>query len=387
MRFLSADVIYPSYGNPLREHVLIVHHDGRIDGIVAKADIDPLKIEHFDGALCPGFVNAHCHLELSHLLGKFPMKTGLPAFLMEVTRQRETAMEDIISAMQEADSSMWQNGIVAVGDISNAPHSLDIKADSRIYYHTFVELLALDPQKATTAIEHGNAIVALAKERNLSASLAPHAPYTISTLLVEGITRACRDLGMPTSIHMLESNDENEFYVQATGGYRKLYRELGIPITHFEPTGKTSLESILPFMDKDVKTLLVHNTIATVWDADWAENLHANLFWCFCPNANLFIEDRLPDIPELIQHIKHIAIGTDSLASNHGLSILDELKTIAHTFPSLTTEELLQWATDGGAQFLGLSDRFGSLKPGLSPGILHLITSEIQPETLVNRLF
>jgi cytosine/adenosine deaminase-related metal-dependent hydrolase len=298
-----------------------------------------------------------------------PEKTGLVEFLLQVTKQREAAIDEKQLAMEKADEEMYKNGIVAVGDISNAIDSFTIKARRNIYYHTFAELTALDPYKVFVAMQRGEKLLASARSFGLHASLAPHAPYSVSMELLKLITQNCYENGKPTTMHMLESNDENEFYLQGSGLIRKLYRELDIPLDNFQPTKKTSLESLLPYMNKHVKTLLVHNTIATAWDADWAEDMHANLYWCFCPQANLYIEDRLPDIPQLMHHVQYICIGTDSLASNREFSILAELKTIQHHFPAVKTEDLLRWATLYGAKYLGIDDTFGSFEPGKSPGV------------------
>lgn len=373
MRYLQADTLYSMHGPPLEDHVLVLHDDGRVEAIVSAATIDPLLIERHTGMLVPGFINTHCHLELSHLRGVFPERTGLPDFLMRVTQQRAVDPDAVQQAMIDADAEMYRAGIVAVGDISNDAVSFGVKAKSKLWYHTFIELFALDPSRAPQLMEKGNALLNAARGFNIRASLAPHAPYTVNAPLVRSIVEQCLHSGMPTTIHMLESNDENEFYVQSTGLYRKLYRELGLAFDQFfTPTGKTSLESVLPWFDPKVKTLLVHNTIATAWDAEWAEDRHPNLFWCFCPNANLYIEDRLPDIPMLMQHVSYMTLGTDSLASNHQLSILDEIRVIQKAFPEISMEHLLRWATLYGAQFLGIDDRFGSFAPGKRPGVLLL---------------
>ena len=384
MRKISADIIFPIQSLPVKNSVLITEDDGTVIGIFPEQDFEPATVQKLSGALVPGFVNTHCHIELSHLKNKFPEKTGLPGFLNLVTAQRETDMAEIASAMNAAEQEMIINGIVAVGDISNTNHSFALKSKRKLYYHTFIELIAFDPARANLAMENGRQLLAEARAAGIHASLAPHATYSVSPQLIKSISQSCYETGKPTSIHMLESNDENEFYVQATGLYRKLYRELNIDIKHFQATGKTALESLLPYFNKEVNTLLIHNTIATAWDVEWAEDMHSNLYWCFCPKANLFIEDRLPDIPTLMQHVQYIAVGTDSLASNHGLSILDELKTIQQQFPEIRTNDLFRWATLYGARALGITQQFGSFEKGKQPGI-NLITGLVNDNDPLNQ--
>ncbi|MBK7037289.1 MAG: amidohydrolase family protein [Chitinophagales bacterium] len=388
MRRITADIIYPITSNPLTDHVLLLEDDGTIINIQPLSDFDETTVEKLAGALVPGFINTHCHIELSHLKQQFPQKTGLPEFLNLVTAQREHKEEVMLSAIVSAEKEMLDNGIVAVGDISNLSLSFAQKAKRNLYYHTFIELIAFDPFKAGIAMEAGEKLIADARGYGIHTSLAPHATYSVSSELIKKISKHCYETGKPTSIHMLESNDENEFYVRGTGLYRKLYRDLGRDIKHFTPTGKTALESLLPDFDPQVKTLLVHNTIATEWDAEWAEDIHPNLFWCFCPNANLFIEDRMPDIPMLMKHVQYITIGTDSLASNHGLSILEELISIQNKFPEIKTNDLLRWGTLYGAKFLGIDDRFGSFDKGKKPGVnlIKYLVNESLHNTVVEKI-
>ncbi len=374
MRYLSASTIHPVSTAAVSHHVLVLEDDGTIVDLVAEQEVDAALVEHLEGELVPGFINTHCHLELSHLKGCFEEKTGLPDFLNKVVSQREADAAEVTAAMLQADKEMWENGIVAVGDICNKADSFAVKAGSRIHYHSMVELLAFQPERAIVAMELGNSLLEQLTELGLAGSIVPHAPYSVSPALLKMITAQCARRGVPTSIHMMESNDETEFFVQGTGLYRRLYHQLGMDIDFFEPTGKTSLESLLPFLDTNARTLLVHNTIATAEDAVYAVEQHPNLWWCFCPNANLYIEDRLPDIPQLMRAIPHnrITLGTDSLASNHQLSVWSEMQTILQHNRELGLADILPWATLNGAQYLGIDSRFGTFETGKQPGVVHL---------------
>jgi len=380
MRFLSASCIHPIAQPAVRDHVLVMEDDGTIADLVPKESVSEASIEYFEGDLVPGFVNAHCHLELSHLRNKLPEKTGLPDFLNKVVSQRETAEQEVQEAMQIADKEMFDAGIVAVGDISNNSDSFKIKAKSGIFYHNLIELLGFNPKNAENAFLSGIKLLEQLKELGLKGSLVPHAPYSVSPKLMEDISGKCAIDGLPTSIHMLESNDENEFFIQGTGLYRRLYHDLNMDIEFFEAPGLTSLEAVLPHLNTEARTLLVHNTIATASDLEYAVQKHPNLYWCFCPNANLYIEDRLPDITQLISAMPEgrAVLGTDSLASNHQLSVLDEILCILKAFPEITFEELLPWATINGATYLGISDQFGSFEKGKRPGIVQVLKGKAQ---------
>ena len=116
-------------------------------------------------------------------------------------------------------------------------------------------------------------------------------------------------------------------------------------------------------------------------DIDFAKNYSNNIYWCFCPNANQYIENAQPNYELFLD--EKCTIGTDSLASNWSLSVLDELKTIHKKNSAITLEKLLKWATLNGAMFLGFDDELGSIIVGKRPG-LNLIT-HIKSNQLTNK--
>src|SRR5689334_19080444 len=146
-RKFSADFVFPVSSPPIKNGVVLTDENGKI--LEVTSPNSPLKsplseesgssdVQYYPGIIVPGFVNAHCHLELSHLKGALPEKAGLDEFIMGIESLRTTAEEDIIKAAEKADAEMQKEGIVAVGDISNKNHSFSIKAKSKIHYHTFI---------------------------------------------------------------------------------------------------------------------------------------------------------------------------------------------------------------------------------------------------------
>ena len=114
--------------------------------------------------------------------------------------------------------------------------------------------------------------------------------------------------------------------------------------------------------------LLVHNTYTSLEEIKNAIRTRDNLYWCFCPNANLYIENNTPDFHLFNSVDCNIVIGTDSLASNRSLSVLGELKTITGR-GEIPLHTLLKWATINGAKFLGLDEKLGSFEKGKKPGV------------------
>lgn len=367
--YISADYVYPVVGPPIKSGVVVLDAEGTIVAVWTPAEAQAAgitELKHYEGLLAPGFVNTHCHLELSHMKGKIAEHTGLPEFVQTVIKQRAADEYELETAMRTADKEMFESGIVAVADISNQAVSKMIKRGSFIYYHTFVEVMGFNPETASAAMER--ALQVKEEFQPLKVSLVPHAPYSVSEALFNALRLNGTNDPAPVSIHNQETADENLFFESKSGAFLDLYKFLGLNIDFYQPTGKTSLQSYLPRLSTEQKTLLVHNTFTSKEDVYFATALHPNLYWCLCPNANLYIENRLPDVNMLRDSGIKLTIGTDSLASNHKLSVFDELQTLERNF-SIPLAELLRWACLNGAEFLGIADRYGSLEKGKKPGI------------------
>jgi cytosine/adenosine deaminase-related metal-dependent hydrolase len=314
------------------------------------------------------------------------MHTGLPGFVQQVIQQRNSSAKEIETAMFDADEEMYNNGIVAVGDISNQTVSKEVKLKSKLYYHTFVEAMGFNPSKSQEII----ASAKLTREAfsPLKATIVPHAPYSVSAELFNEINAVSGISGESISIHNQETADENAFFESKTGHFLKLYEFLGLDISFFDVQGKSSLQTYLPLLSAAPRTLLVHNTFTSSEDLEFAAAAHQLLFWCLCPNANLYIEGRLPDIALLKDAGATITLGTDSLASNQQLSILAEMYSLQER-AEVSFDELLRWGTLNGAAFLGIDALYGSFEKGKRPGLNLIVKTEggrLTPESKIQRI-
>jgi aminodeoxyfutalosine deaminase len=369
MQKWRAKKIYSAHTGFLENALLVLDDKGTVLDLIADYSGDTTDSKLVDGLLCPGFVNAHCHLELSHLHGKIAKNTGFAGFAGELMHKRnEFEHEEILEAIVKAENLMLQNGIVAVGDISNSVDSFEQKLQSNLRYHTFIELISLNPRMAEKAGEVG---LFLKAECPQSSSLAPHAPYSVSNELLELIGNSARSENLPLTMHNQESKAETEFFTRGTGPVRDLYDSLGLDISWYKPTGVNSLRSRLKQLPFDRNLILVHNTYTSADDIVWAEYYSKKIYWCFCPNANLYIENTLPDYQLFLDAKVKMVVGTDSLASNDTLSILDELKIISKAAPELPLGEMLTWATRNGADALQLEE-FGTFEKGKNPGLIQI---------------
>jgi len=374
MKSFKADYVFPVYAEPIKNGIVTVDDHGKIISITDHLSDKGARnhpVEDLSGIICPGFVNTHCHLELSHLHNKIATKTGLVPFIKDVLKYRNIEIGLIADAAAKADADMYENGIVAVGDISNNNITKQIKAASKLYYHTFVEILGFLPDRATDLFN--NALALLEEFKPQPCSITPHAPYSVSKELFRLIKKYCDTGDNLLSIHNQECEDENKFFRYKLGAFNDLYEFFGMDTSHFKPQARNSMQSIIPLLTNKQDILMVHNTCTNLKDIYFLKRFDRKIHWCFCPNANLYIENRLPKVNLFVDQGFNITLGTDSLASNHGLSILAEMQTIQHKFPAISTEKLVQWGTLNGARFLGIDKEKGTLEPGKTPG-LNLIT-------------
>jgi len=377
MRYLTSDIIFTAHTAPILDGVVIINDDGEIVKIVQnKSEAEGENLEYFKGALCPGFINTHCHLELSHLQNELPQKSGLPHFINSIGKLRKADERFKEEAFKFADNQMSKNGIVAVADISNTADTFATKANSSLYYYTFIELFASNPNKAQEVFERG---LKLSKECTTPNSLTPHANYSVSLPLFKMIKG--HNKGEIISIHSQETPTEDEMFLEGKGD---LLSQL-IAKDFFQYTGKTALQSTLPLLPK-APVLLVHNTFTTKADLTNALSNYDSLYWCTCPKANLYIENKLPNYKQFVDADVKMTIGTDSLASNDTLCILEEMKAI-QSYVSL--DVLVRWACKNGAEFLSL-ESLGTLEKGKRPGLNHISHIEggkLTKESRVTPLF
>ena len=354
--------------------VLITNENGSIEAIVHvnEAGDDILVL---DGIITPGLINAHCHLELSHLKNVIPPHTGLVDFLCSVVTKRDFPPAFIQQEIEKGEKEMYNNGIVAVGDICNTGDAISVKSQSKMIWHSFIEVLSFTDEKAdenmlhyTKVLQQHN-VVLHAPDKNV---LTPHAPYSISPRTFELLNAATT--GQVISIHNQEHPAEDELYKTGGGDYLKLFKIFGVEKSPFPVTGKSSIQSYLPHFNNGQTIFLIHNTYMPEEDILFANGYAVEnglqLVYCLCPNANLYIENKLPAVERFIKNNCHITLGTDSYSSNWQLSIVREMQTVQQYFPSIPLETILQWATINAAKALQLDKLLGSFEKGKQPGLV-----------------
>lgn len=359
----------------LRRPLVTLDDGGRILDVRTCDDPDREPFTEFHaGLLTPGFVNAHCHLELSALRGRIPEGCGFAGFARAMGEVRGLAdEEERRAAIAAADAEMTRGGIVAVGDIANGEAAFDVKSAGRIAYRTFAEFFGL----RTMAADSLRPLL-----RHPRTSLTPHSVYSVQDAPFRAL---CAEGTAPLSIHFMESPAEAELFA-GRGPLHEWYARAGFAcdFLHYGSPAERLVRSIpaeRPLIlvhaccvgEEEVRRILAHFT--------------APVYWCLCPRSNRYISRLAPPVALLRSLGARICLGTDSLASNRSLSLLDELRALG----GIPLRESLRWATLGGAEALGLDDALGTVAPGKRPG-LNLLTGldfermALTPDTRVKPL-
>lgn len=388
-RFFSGDYVLPVSGPAMKNAVVETTPEGEIVRVWSESEALPkdAMVSNYEGVIVPGFVNAHCHLELSHMKGIIPEGQGLVSFIQHVMAERTASEEVIEEAMIQADKRMQENGIVAVGDHANSAVSRAVKAASPIYYHTFVEAIGFDPHQAEDRLEAALSVVE--EFGDLRASITPHAPYSVSRKLMRLIRTQLKETSNPMSMHCQESKEEDLFFRARTGDFVSFYEQLGVDISFFKKQARSSILTVGNALPLDRPVLFVHNTFMNRKDVAFIDRIGMQVYWCLCPKANRYIEGTISPIKHLNLYGKPIVMGTDSLASNDDLCMLSEMKAYHQFDPTATLEEMVEWATRNGANALNIGGRYGTIEAGKKPG-LNLLKNvsdlTFNPEITVEKL-
>ena len=363
--------------------VLITDDKGKIEEII-DVEVAGDEVMFLEGTISPGLINCHCHLELSHMKGLIPENTGLIDFVYKVVTQRHFEVEEILAAIESGEEEMIKNGIVAVGDICNNKLTATQKQKGLMAYYNFVEASGWLPNVAGERFAKSKAAYDAFEKISSNTSIVPHAPYSVSDELWKHIAPYFQN--KVASIHNQETSFEDEFFIEGTGDFVRMYELMKLDNSHFKATGKTSLTSYYHYLKNAATVLLVHNTYTTVDDIKFANEqaqlYKHDLYWCLCPNANKYIQKQLPDVMGLVSTDSKIVLGTDSLASNHSLDMLSELRLIKENYPFIANESLLRWATINGARALNMDNNLGSFEKGKKPGIL-LLSNDLSTVTRI----
>ncbi|MFR9620054.1 MAG: amidohydrolase family protein [Rikenellaceae bacterium] len=365
-------------GKFLRNPLVEVDAEGVIRSVTSydPTQIDRLEAtEHYAGVMCAGFVNAHCHLELSYLRNKIAEGGGFATFASQIGRVRTLASDqERLEAIKEADAELTAAGVVATGDIVNGTTSYATKSCSTIEYRNFAEIFGLNTHD-TQSVEP---LLSLP-----NTSLTQHSTYSLNDTIFRHVAGQATP-NAPLSIHFMESEHEQLLF-ERQGSLHEWYERAGFECD-FLHYGSPA-QRIVSCIDASQPVILVHCCMVHQEDIDLImSHFTAPVYWVVSPRSNHYISRLTPPIELLRRNSLNICVGTDSLASNHSLSILEELRM----FPEVPLAERLDWATRQGAAALQMEHR-GTIEVGKRPGIniisaLDYPTMGISQQTHIQRI-
>lgn len=325
-------------------------------------------------AIVPGFVNSHCHVELSHLHGKFVKGTGMAGFIDQINALRDWAGNEVKTRLvEEWMDKMWKDGVSAMADISNDESSFPVKKVHKMYTRTFLEVFGSEPEMCQGVMSDVSGLQKLADEAGIDAAPTPHSCYTMSPQLLSASADAGLSRGF-ISYHSQESQEEEDLISSGTGAMYENRKRSGMSTPPV--TGESSLKYFIDRLSAvrkppfEERILLVHNVCLCQSDIDAALAVMNNVYWAICPLSNLFIHSSLPPVELMRRNALDITLGTDSLSSNDDLSMIKEIICLHENFPQVPMNEIYTWACLNGARFLKKDDVLGSITPGKKPGIV-----------------
>ncbi|MEG0519169.1 MAG: amidohydrolase family protein [Bacteroidales bacterium] len=373
MRKIAANYIFPISGKPIKNGYILLDDNGIIQEI-GTLEKECEDTEFYNGILCPGFINAHCHIELSHLKGYFKEDTGMSGFINQINALRLTVeKEERVAALESQMEQLYAQGVCAMGDISNCSESFQAKSKSPLYTRTYLELFGSQPKDACEVLAGGKDLANVATEYKLDAAITPHSCYTMSPELLANAAQEGLKSGF-LSYHNQESTEEEDLIKSGTGALADNYKGRGLctpPVTG-HPALVYFIDRLLTFAKAPVKgrIMLVHNVATNEESINYALANLESPYWTICPLSNIFIHRALPPLNLMRKKRLKICLGTDSLSSNKILSMAEEIKCIQKNFPDIQLEEIITWATLNGAEALGKEKELGSFEKGKKPGIV-----------------
>ncbi len=365
MTVYRADWILPIVEAPIRNGWVAVER-GRITGVGAG------RVHAQDlgrSVILPALVNAHTHLELSHLREGIPASARFLDWIRAVMERRRhqtnTRDPEVLAAARDAIRQARASGTGLLGEVTNTLVTMPLLRDERMPAQVFFELIGFDEP-------HPWARVAAARERigapglqgdDIRVALAAHAPYSVSPALFAAI-RADLDAHPPpvSSVHLAESSEEVELLHTGTGGWRTILEELGVWTGEWRPPGMSPVQylSAVGFLDRSV--LAVHGVQLEGDDLSRLSALGVTLV--SCPRSNRYVGVGCPPLEAFYAMDVDVAFGTDSLASVNDMNLFAELAEARRIAPRVPARRLLESATLVAARALGFERDFGCIEAG-----------------------
>jgi 5-methylthioadenosine/S-adenosylhomocysteine deaminase len=362
--------VVPVCSPPIRDGVVTV--DGsRISYVGTVDDAPPGDDEHLgDVVLLPGLVNAHCHLELTAMRG-FLEDLDFQRWILRLTSARRALLDDdaLLHSARYGIEEGIRAGITTYADTCSSGVVIRAMRDAGVRGIMYQEVFGPDPAQCAESI--AGLREKLSSLRYLETPLvrvgvSPHAPYTVSDDLFRATTALAREFAAPMAVHIAESEVERQLVVNGGGSFAEGLRRRGIPVS---PRASSSIQLLASLGVLDVRPLLIH--CVRVDERDIASIATSNSSVAHCPVSNAKLGHGVAPLDEFLAAGIPVGLGSDSMASNNRMDILEEARFALLTqrarlgsFEIPEAVDVLELATLGGARAIGLESVVGTLEPG-----------------------
>jgi cytosine/adenosine deaminase-related metal-dependent hydrolase len=358
----EADWVCPATSEPVQRGVLLVEN-GHIQSVTTESVHPDLKSRQYPGcAIIPGFVNTHTHLELSLFHGLLH-KLSFADWISELVRIKYSrcSHDALKMSAQLGAMEMLKAGVTCVGEVMDAGTGWDAMLEYGLQGIAYQEVFGPDEAVAAEALNGLRGKVESQRLRESATQrigVSPHAPYTVSKSLYEGVREYVRGEGLRMTAHIAESLDETQFVRGGTGPFAERHAKRNIRVVPRRCSPVAYLDS-LGLLGEDM--LLVHAIEADAEDIQRIRETRS--FVAHCPKSNMFFGHGVARVAEMREKGVTVSLGTDSTASNDAIDMFEEMRVV-NSQQGLKFSDVFRMATIDGARALGMEQTMGSLEAG-----------------------
>lgn len=370
--------LFPGDGIPLERATLIVV-EGRIADITLRHV--PEAVDLGDVALIPPLVNAHAHLEFSHLTSPIAPARPFSRWIDGVIACRQTAGLPPGARIERGVNELREFGTHLVGEIATSPASADVLTESPLRSVVFREIIGLFPDhRAVLSDLRSEFAAGKSESATLRRAVSPHAPYSVHPELIEALVDVAIEFDRPIAMHLAETSGELELIAHARGEFREMLERFQLWPGDLWCDRRRILD-YLNSLSRAPRGLVIHGNYLDDGDIAFLAE-HPQLSVVYCPRTHAYFGHGPHPLPQLLARGVNVALGTDGRCSNPDLSVWNEVLFLRQHLPSIPPETLLRMATRSGAAALGAPSSLGTLCVGDSANfsiIQHLPPHESDP--------
>ncbi|HHT9139130.1 MAG TPA: amidohydrolase family protein [Candidatus Wunengus sp. YC60] len=362
-----------------------IHHVGTFDEIKVPDEIDKI-IDLGNAVILPGLINIHTHLDLTNLHNRIKPTTNFTHWVFQLVGSRIRWKEaEYNTSIEKGIKLSIESGTTTVADIANTEYSFSVLKKSPLRKVVYKEIIALNPDHAKDVLKKTQSeLSAITTDDLFRIGLSPHAPYSVSKELYQAIAQFARETDTPVCTHIAETRDEIEFLTKGTGSFPTLLRQLRAIADNWQPPGLIPIQYLNETGIFSNRPILIHCNYVTDEEISLIKFSGASV--AFCPRSHHFFGHTNHPFQKLLDNGINVGLGTDSLASNDTLSILDEMKFLS-LHHAILPNTLLTMATVNGAKALGLESKTGQIKEGLQADLCGVGLSDTHTGNIYSQLF